>query len=132
MAIIESEASSVSEKSPSPVSLQESKALSPFKNPSYPPRVHFHERAALQESLRGCEERLKGIRQKLDTMAYHPQKAAHERVYFQMIGARDQVADTVRRMPLETGSLHEEDKERYEIALAAFDRAYRSWDSVGR
>lgn len=106
------------------------KALNPFKSPSYPPRVHFHEREALQATLRSCEERLKGIRQRLDLLGNHPQRAAHERVYFQMIGARDQVADTVRRLPLETGALYDEDKERYEIAMAAFDRVFRRWDSV--
>ena len=30
----------------------------PFKSPTYPPRVHFHERAELEERLRSCEERL--------------------------------------------------------------------------
>ena len=49
-----------------------------------------------------------------------------------MLGARDQVAETVRRLPLETGALYDEDKERYEDALAAFDRVYRRWEAVGR
>ncbi len=65
-------------------------------------------------------------------MGNHPQKAAHERVYYQLLGARDQVAETIRRLPLETGALYDEDKERYEIALAAFDRVYQRWDAVGR
>jgi hypothetical protein len=132
LAIIESEASSVSEHSITSESSRRTAALNPYRNPSYPPRVHFHERVAFQESLRSCEERLQKIRQKLDMLGNHPQKAAHEQVYFQMLGARDQVADTVRRMPLETGSLYDEDKERYEIALAAFDRVYLRWDAVGR
>jgi hypothetical protein len=132
LAISESEASSVSERSVNPESSKRLTALNPFKSPSYPPRVHFHERAALQESLRSCEERLQGIRNKLETLGNHPQKAAHERVYHQMLGARDQVAETVGRLPLETGALYAEDKERYEIALAAFDRVYRRWDAVGR
>jgi hypothetical protein len=131
LAIIESEASAVSERTVNTQAAKGTLARNPFKNPSYPPRVYFHEREALQASLRSCEERLQGIRKRLDLLGgNHPQKAAHERVFFQMQGARDQVADTVRRMPLETGALHEEDKERYEIAIAAFDRAYRSWDSV--
>jgi hypothetical protein len=129
LAISESEASSVPERSVNPDS---SKRLNPFQNPSYPPRVHFQEQGALQERLKSCEERLAGIRQKLDTMGNHPQKAAHERVYEQLLGARDQVAETVRRLPLETGALYAEDKERLEIALAAFDRVYGRWDAVGR
>src|ERR1700677_1688513 len=68
LAISESEASSVSERSVNPESSKRLTALYPFKSPSYPPRVHFHERAALQESLRSCEERLQGIRNKLETL----------------------------------------------------------------
>jgi hypothetical protein len=130
LAIIESEASAVSERSLDHPISKPATALSPFKNPSYPPRVHFQERGALHEGLRSCEERLKKIGQRLDLLGNHPQKAAHERVYFQMLGARDQVADAIRRLPLETGALYDEDKERYEIAMAAFDRVYKSWDSV--
>ncbi len=129
MAIIESEASAVSERSLDHHGKRATE-LGPFKNPSYPPRVHFDERAKFQESLRSCEDRLKGIRQRLDLLGNHPQKAAHERVYFQMLGAHDQVADTIRRLPVETGALYDEDKERYEIAMAAFERVYKSWDSV--
>ena len=132
MAISESEASSVSERSVNPESAKRPTAPNPFKNPAYPPRVHFLERGPLQESLRSCEERLQAIRHKLDTLGSHPQRAAYQRVYHQMLGARDQVAETVRRLPLETGALYAEDKERLEIALAAFDRVYGRWDAVGR
>ncbi len=134
MSFAESEASSVADRSlevgipkKSPAG---SPATSPFKNPTYPPRVHFLERAAILDGLRTCDERLQAIKQKLDLLGNHPQKAAHERVYHQMLGARDQVAETARRLPLETGALYDEDKERYEVALAAFDRVFRQWDNV--
>jgi len=48
-----------------------------------------------------------------------------------MLGARDQVAESVRRIPLETGGLYHEDKERFEQALAAFDRVLQRWVKAG-
>jgi hypothetical protein len=132
---LESEASFVSETSlnrpaaqPSPAG---SSAVGPYKNPSYPARIHFDERAALLESLRSREARIQTVRQRLDTLTNHPQRAAYVRVYHQMLGARDQLADTVRRLPLETGELYHEDHERYQIALAAFDRVAGRWETVG-
>src|SRR5581483_7019870 len=96
----------------------------PYKSPTYPQRVHLHERGALEESLHSCEDRMQGVRQKLDTLGSHPRRADHERIYHQMLGARDQLAEAVRRLPLETGALYDEDKERYDQAVAAFDRAF--------
>ena len=107
-----------------------SPAPNPYKSPTYPQRVHLQERGTLEESLRSCEERIQTIRQKLDTLGSHPQREAYERIYHQMLGARDQMAETVRRMPVETGSLYDEDKERYEQAVAACDRAYGRWEAM--
>jgi hypothetical protein len=109
-----------------------SPALNPFKSPTYPQRIHFQEREALQESLRSCEERIQAIRQKLDTLGSHPQRESYEQIYHQMLGARDQIAETVRRLPMETGSLYDEDKERYVEAVAACERAYGRWEAIGR
>ncbi len=108
-----------------------SPARNPYKSPTYPQRVHFRERGTLEESLRSCEERIQAMRQKLDTLGNHPQREAYERIYHQMLGARDQIAETVRRLPLETGSLYDEDKERYEQAVAACNRAFGRWEAVG-
>ena len=46
-----------------------------------------------------------------------------------MLGARDQVADAVKRLPLETGHLYEEDRHRAEEAVAALDRLFKTWDT---
>jgi hypothetical protein len=100
----------------------------PFKSPTYPPRVHFAERAALEQTLRTSEERLQLVRRKLDVLGSHPDRAGFERLYFQLLGARDQIAEGVRRLPLETGALYEEDKERFEEAVAAFERAFQRWE----
>jgi hypothetical protein len=105
---------------------------SPFKSPTYPPRVHFVERPELEERLRSIEERLQTVRQKLGAAGTSPARAGLERLYFQMLGARDQVAEEVRRLPLETGALYDEDNERYKEAVAAFERAFRRWESEAK
>ncbi len=107
-----------------------SRSLDPFHNPSYPQRVHIVERAELEESLRSCDARISAIRLKLNALGNHASRPTYERLYHQMLGARDQVAETVRRIPLETGGLYHEDKERYEQGLAALDRVLKKWDKV--
>ena len=102
----------------------------PLRNPSYPPRVHTHERASWQGVLRGCDERVATARQALDGMGRAPNRAAFERLYAQMLGARDQVADAARRLPGETGDLYEEDRHRLEEAVAALDRVARQWEAM--
>ena len=118
-----------------PVSDAESDALvktrrvNPLKNPSYPQRVHVHERAHWQGIMQQCEERIFKARQKLKVLPPGPNRALFERLFFQMEGARDQVADAARRLPGETGDLYEEDRHRLEEAVAALDRVFRRWDS---
>jgi hypothetical protein len=91
-------------------------------------RVHFGEKAALDASLRACDEKIRTVEQKLTALANDPRRAEFERAYYRLLGARDQVAETVRRLPLETGELFDLDKERYEQAVRSFDRVYQLWD----
>ena len=100
----------------------------PYKNPSYPQRVHLNERARWQGVLQSCEERVAAARQKLGVVGNGPERAVFHRLYAQMLGARDQVADAARRLPLETGDLYEEDRHRLEEAVAALDRVFQRWD----
>lgn len=110
-------------------SLVKAQPVNPKKNPSYPQRVHLHERAKWDGVLRECEKRIGVAKQKLDVIASGPNRAPFERLFAQMLGARDQVADAARRLPLETGDLYEEDKHRLEEAVAALDRVFSRWDS---
>jgi hypothetical protein len=105
--------------------------VNPLKNPSYPQRTHLLERAHWLEVLRSCEERIGRARQKLDVLPAGASRAPFERLYAQMLGARDQVADAARRMPLECGDLYTEDKHRLEEAVAALDRVFQRWDAQG-
>jgi len=103
----------------------------PWHNPTYPARVHLLESTDLETAVRSCSERISSARQKLNSVLNHPKQAIFVRLYLQMLGARDQLAESARRMPLETGDLYHEDKERFEQARAALDRLGRSWDKAG-
>lgn len=101
----------------------------PRKNPSYPAREHLHEKPRWLSVLQGVEDRLAQARQKLGVLGTDTHRPTLDRIYAQMLGARDQVADAVRRLPQETGDLYEEDHHRVDEALAALDRLFLRWDS---
>jgi hypothetical protein len=107
------------------------RSMDPTHNPSYPKRTHFLERAQLDEALRSCEERLASAGQKLTALGAHGDRELCARYFHQLQGARDQIAEAVRRLPLEAGELYHEDKERFQQAVAAFDRVWRKWESIG-
>ena len=108
-------------------------APEPWKNPSYPQRVHLHERAHWQEVLERCEERIAAALEALGTLeGTSSNRAGLERLYGQMLGCRDQVADAVRRLPMETGELYAEDKHRLEEAVAALERLSDKWAALAR
>ena len=105
-------------------------AANPFRNPSYPQRTHFGERPQLEETLRSWEQKIDNLAGKLTALGNHPGRATYERLFHQMQGARDQMAEAVRRMPVETGALYDEDRERFEAAAAALGRLCQNWDGV--
>jgi hypothetical protein len=102
----------------------------PYRNPSYPPRSHYSERSHLDEALRNCDQRLESARQKLNSLANHADKARLLLLFHQLQGACDQVAEAVRRLPLETGGLYHEDHERFHNAMDASERTWRRWESA--
>ena len=101
----------------------------PKKNPSYPQRTHLLEKPRWLSILAGVESRLAVPRQKISVLGGDPMKPGLEKLYAQMLGARDQVSDAVKRLPQETGDLYEEDKHRVEAAIAALDRLFQKWES---
>ena len=99
------------------------------KNPAYPQRTHIAERAQWQEVLASCDKKIARALQKLGVLGNTPSRAIFERLYAQMLGARDQVAFAARRLPGETGDLYEEDHHKLEEAVAALDRTLQKWDA---
>jgi hypothetical protein len=106
------------------------RSSSPWKNPSYPARTHWHERPALEEKLKSWQKKIEAVAQKLAVLGASPGRASYERLYHQMLGARDQLSEAVRRLPREAGALYHEDHERLENAEAALSRLFRSWDGL--
>ncbi len=102
----------------------------PFHNPSYPKRDHFSERARLQEALGLCEERVSAANKRLEPHSDRAGKPGSIRLFHQLLGVRDQLAECVRRIPLETGDLYEEDKERFKQAIAALERVWQRWEKT--
>jgi hypothetical protein len=100
----------------------------PFRNPSYPVRDHFSERAKLEDALRIATERVEAARGKLEAGGGAARTAEAVRLYHQLLGAHDQIAECARRMPLETGGLYVEDQERFTQATAALDRTWHRWE----
>lgn len=103
------------------------KTTNPFKNPSYPQRTHVRERAQWEDLLKSWESRIALAGKQLESSAAGADRAARERTHAQMLGALDQMADAVRRMPGEAGHLYDEDKHRLDLAVAALERIFRSW-----
>lgn len=108
-----------------------SRGTEPFRNPSYPLRDHFSERAKLEEALRTCDDRITSARRLLDAKGNLAGNARGVRLYHQLLGVRDQIAECARRMPLETGSLYDEDQERFKQATAALARVWQRWEQLG-
>ena len=90
--------------------------VNPNRNPSYPQRTHIRERAQWQAVLAEWDAKIAEAQHKLGG------RAETARLSGQMAGARDQIADAVRRMPMEVGEMYAEDKHRLEEAVAALQR----------
>jgi hypothetical protein len=100
---------------------------SPFKNPSYPQRTHTREKAHWQSVLAHWEARIAEAARKLESLGNHADRPAYHRLHVQMLGARDQIADAVRRLPGEAGALYDEDKHKVDLAVAALERIFQKW-----
>jgi hypothetical protein len=80
--------------------------------------------------LQTSEERIATVRERLNAVAGHPEKANLVRIYHQLLGIRDQLAESARRIPVEAGELYEEDNERYKQAVAALERVWGKWQKL--
>ena len=92
----------------------------PFKNPSYPQRVHIGERAHWLSVLADWDARIVEAEERGGT---GPDSA---RRFGQIAGARDQIANAVSRLPMEVGELYDEDKHRLEEGVAALERLLKA------
>ena len=89
----------------------------PRRSPTYPQRVHIRERAHWQAVLDSWDQKIAAARQSSKLSG-----DAASIAFARMAGARDQIADAARRLPMEVGEMYEEDKHRLEEAVAALER----------
>ena len=89
----------------------------PSRSPTYPQRVHIRERAQWQALLAEWDVKIAAAH---GSTRVSGDEAA--RLFGQMAGARDQIADAVGRLPMEVGEMYEEDKHRLGEAVAALER----------
>jgi hypothetical protein len=99
-------------------------SVDPDKNPSYPQRTHVKERTHWEGVLKHWQEKIDEESAKLGPNSH----ADRHRLFSQMLGARDQIAEAVRRLPQEMGDLYTEDKHRLELAVASLERIFRAWN----
>lgn len=101
-----------------------SQPKSPLKSPSYPQRVHIRERAQWEQLLKGWDQKIAAAGHSLNAKS---DKSSASKLYAQMLGARDQIADAVARLPMEVGEMYHEDHHRLEEAVAALERLFARW-----
>jgi hypothetical protein len=100
----------------------------PYQSPTYPQRIHIGERRRWQSVLDLWQGRIEQACARLNTIASGPKREPYERLYFQMCGARDQIAEAAARLPMEVDSMYDEDRHRLECAVAALERLFSRWD----
>lgn len=96
----------------------------PRFSPTYPQRVHIRERAQWNELLANWDRR---VDEAAVQLSGKPDRIRSERLLAQMQGARDQIAEAVRRLPMEVGDLYEEDRRRLDEAVHALERMFTEW-----
>ncbi len=102
-----------------PNSVPESSTSNPMRNPSYPQRVHIRERAQWQAVLKTWDDRI------AEAIASAKGSAeANGKLIAQMAGARDQIGEAVKRLPMEVSEMYEEDKHRLENAVESLERLF--------
>jgi hypothetical protein len=109
------------------VTVPQANTTEPWRSPTYPQRVHIRERAQWQEVVGRWSERVVEAQTTLSARGNDPLLA---RLYAQMLGARDQIADAARRLPMEVGDLYEEDRHRLDEAVAALERLFAQWEAA--
>jgi len=97
-------------------------AQDPRFSPSYPQRVHVGERARWESVLKSWSDKITALESagsKLDPLTHA-----------QIQGAKDQIADAVRRLPGEVGHLYHEDQHKVEEAVHALERIFQKVGKV--
>lgn len=104
--------------------------VDPRYNPSYPHRVHTRERDRWNALTAEWTERVEAAATKLDNLMKGPKGEEAHRLFVQMIGSRDQIAEAALRLPTEVGSIYDEDRHLMHEAEIALKRLFDRWNAL--
>lgn len=104
--------------------------VDPRYNPSYPHRVHTDERARWNSLQREWAERVDAAAKKLESLKNGPKGEEAHRLFVQMSGSLDQIAEAALRLPTEVGSIYDEDRHLMHEAEVALKRLYDRWNAL--
>lgn len=90
-----------------------------WKSPTYPERIHTRERDHWRGILEFWDQR---IAEALARPANAGGDPDGPRRHARLLGARDQIAEAVGRLPMEVGALYADDRARLEQAVASLER----------
>lgn len=100
------------------------------KNPTYPKRNHTTEAAKWMGVLADWDTKIEALLKAVPAGKDLGEMGEKGRVLAQMVGSRDQIRDSAKRLPREVTHMYHEDLERLEHAVAALGRLFMKYKSL--
>ncbi len=100
------------------------------KNPTYPKRNHTTEAARWMGLLTEWDFKIQALLNTIPAGKELGELGEKGRILAQMIGSRDQIRDSAKRLPREVTHLYHEDFERLEFAVKALSRLFQKYQSA--
>lgn len=100
------------------------------KNPTYPKRNHTTEAPKWMDVLADWDTKIEVLLKAVPAGKDLGEMGEKGRVLAQMVGSRDQIRDSAKRLPREVTHMYHEDLERLEHAVAALDRLFMKYKSL--
>jgi len=100
------------------------------RNPTYPRRNHTNEAPKWMGLLAEWDTKIEALLKTVPAGTSLGQLGEKGRVLAQMIGSRDQIRDSAKRLPREVTHMYHEDLERLEHAVAALGRLFEKYKSL--
>ena len=100
------------------------------RNPTYPKRNHTTEGPKWLALLAEWDTKIEALLKTVPAGTSLGQLGEKGRVLAQMVGSRDQIRDSAKRLPREVTHMYHEDLERLEHAVAALERLFQKYKSL--
>lgn len=100
------------------------------RNPTYPKRNHTTEGPKWMGLLAEWDAKIEALLKTVPAGKTLGELGEKGRVLAQMVGSRDQIRDSAKRLPREVTHMYHEDHERLEHAVAALGRLFEKYKSL--